>query len=44
MIQDLLQKLMERDDIDIEKKGEVYDLLEADDLEGAEALLKELVG
>ena len=44
MIQELLQKLTERDDIDIEKKGEVYDLIEAGDVEGAEKLLKELVG
>lgn len=44
MIQEMLKKLMERDDIDIEKKGEVYDLIEAGDLEGATKLLQELVG
>lgn len=38
-----MKKLTESD-VDMEKKGEVFDLIEAGDLEGATKLLQELVG
>lgn len=43
-MQELLKQLMERTDIPVDKLGEVYDLIESEDLEGAEKLIKELLG
>lgn len=43
-MQELLGKLLERDDIPMDKKAEVYDLIEAGKLEEAQTMIEELLG
>lgn len=43
-MQELLGKLLERNDIPMDKKAEVYDLIEEGKIEEAQTMIEELLG